>query len=486
MRRRPVLVAALAGEDYTRKHEVPPQVRNVRKLTQAFALFGARPLPIEFARQIMGLGHEGAGERWLEHLPPQVADRIREIVDTHPTPLGEPGQPPGSLTYAYSARRSFEVAYWKAIASLAEGKFLNKNNADCVLDEATQKMLPYRERHLDSLGDMLLAYYQKKISAAKMTGKALAGDMPFCWRTDMDYSWMGGWQKNQDAEAERDLIVVIPGRNRREAVIMADHYDTAYMLDRYDKEYGGCGARMAACGADDNHSATAAMMLAAPILLRLSREGKLGCDVWLIHLTGEEFPADCLGARALTERLVQRTLKLRLPRGRTRDLSGTTVRGVYVSDMIAHNNDRQPDIFQISPGNDPGSMWLAYQAHLANEIWNESVPYWNKAQRREGLPRARRSPYGAAIPEMAPFLQLAGQVRMPIDPRSTLYNTDGQIFSDAGVPCVLFMENYDINRTGYHDTHDTMENIDLDYGAAVCAITIEAVARAASSKTPPL
>jgi hypothetical protein len=48
------------------------------------------------------------------------------------------------------------------------------------------------------------------------------------------------------------------------------------------------------------------------------------------------------------------------------------------------------------------------------------------------------------------------------------------------------MENYDINRTGYHDTHDTMENIDLDYGAAVCAITIEAVARAASSKEASL
>jgi hypothetical protein len=48
------------------------------------------------------------------------------------------------------------------------------------------------------------------------------------------------------------------------------------------------------------------------------------------------------------------------------------------------------------------------------------------------------------------------------------------------------MENYDINRTGYHDTHDTMANIDLDYGSAVCAITIEAVARAASPKDPPL
>ena len=39
-----------------------------------------------------------------------------------------------------------------------------------------------------------------------------------------------------------------------------------------------------------------------------------------------------------------------------------------------------------------------------------------------------------------------------------------------GVPVVLFMENYDINRHGYHDSHDTMENIDLDYGAAVAAI----------------
>ncbi len=488
LQRRPVLVAALAGEDYTRKRQVPPQVRNVRKLTHAYALFGAKPLPINFARRIMGLDREGAGERWLAELPAQVATRIREIIEPPPAeaPAGKRGRVPDSYTYAHTARRSFEVAYWKTIASLAEGTLLNKNNADCVLDEATQRVLPYRERHLDRLGDVLLAYYQKKIAAAKMAGKALAGDMPFRWRTDMDYSWMGGWRKNQDAEAERDLIVVIPGRNRGEAVIMADHYDTAYMHDKYNKEHGGCGARISACGADDNHSATAAMMLAAPILLDMSRQGKLGCDVWLVHLTGEEFPADCLGARALTERLITRTLTLRLPRGKSKDLSRTTVRGLYVSDMIAHNNDRERDIFQISPGNDPASMWLAYQAHLANEIWNESVPYWNKSQKRDGLPRGRRSPHGAAIPEVAPFLPLSGHVRVPSDPRSTLYNTDAQIFSDAGVPCVLFMENYDINRTGYHDTHDTMENIDLDYGAAVCAITIESVARAASSTASPL
>jgi len=41
------------------------------------------------------------------------------------------------------------------------------------------------------------------------------------------------------------------------------------------------------------------------------------------------------------------------------------------------------------------------------------------------------------------------------------------------------MENYDINRKGYHDSQDIMTNIDLDYGAAVAAIAIETVARIA-------
>jgi hypothetical protein len=222
------------------------------------------------------------------------------------------------------------------------------------------------------------------------------------------------------------------------------------------------------------------MMLAAPILLDMSKKGQLGCDVWLVHLTGEEFPADCLGARALIQRLVEGTLKLHLPGGKTRDVSGVCVKGLYVSDMIAHNNDHVRDVFQISPGTGRESFWLAEQAHIATDVWNESVPVWNRHPDRAGRPRGRRSPHGAAIPEVAPFLALSGQVRLPADPHSTVFNTDAQVFSDAGVPCVLFMENYDINRVGYHDTHDTMALIDLDYGAAVCAITIESVARAAT------
>ena len=160
------------------------------------------------------------------------------------------------------------------------------------------------------------------------------------------------------------------------------------------------------------------------------------------------------------------------------------MQGVYVLDMVAHNNDRDRDVFQICPGASRDSMWLALAAHRANLAWNRQAPAWNRRPGRRDRTRGQRSADGATIPEIALHPQLSGEIRPPYDPRSTLYNTDGQIFSDAGVPVVLFMENYDINRQGYHDTHDTLANIDLDYGAAVAAIAIEAVARAAT-ETPP-
>jgi hypothetical protein len=150
--------------------------------------------------------------------------------------------------------------------------------------------------------------------------------------------------------------------------------------------------------------------------------------------------------------------------------------------MVAHNNDHDLDVFQMAPGTGPESFWLAYQSHLATETWNANVAAWNQQPSRRGKGRSRRGPDGSKIPDVAPHPFLHGEVRLPYDPRSTLYNTDGQILSDAGIPVVLFMENYDITRTGYHDSHDTMENIDLDYGSAVAAIAIESVARAATGK----
>ena len=123
---------------------------------------------------------------------------------------------------------------------------------------------------------------------------------------------------------------------------------------------------------------------------------------------------------------------------------------------------------------------MAYQAHMANVIWNAKTRAWNLREERRGCGRGKRSPDGVTLPEIARHLELDGEVRTNDDPQSSLYNTDCQMFSDIGAPVVLFMENYDINRTGYHDTKDTMKNIDLDYGAALSAIAIETVARVAA------
>jgi hypothetical protein len=316
-----------------------------------------------------------------------------------------------------------------------------------------------------------------------MQGNALAGDLPFNWKTDFDFDWWGGWVKNQDGLAhERNLMMVIPGRNRQRAVIMADHYDTAYRADIYYKDRGGSGARIASAGADDNHSATAALMRTAPIFCDLSQKGKLACDIWLIHLTGEEFPSDSLGSRHLCRQITEKTLKLHLPDGEKYDLSKTEIQGVFVLDMIAHNNEAHPYKFQISPGAGPEAIQLAYQAHIANEIWNTCTDAWNTPPSSRRREQGKRSPDGKIIPEIALHPKLDGQVRLSRDPLSTLYNTDGQIFSDAGIPVVLFMEYYDISRNGYHDSQDTMANIDLDYGAAIAAIAIETVARVATEQ----
>ena len=129
-------------------------------------------------------------------------------------------------------------------------------------------------------------------------------------------------------------------------------------------------------------------------------------------------------------------------------------------------------------------MRLARHAHLANERWNQSVPQWNQEPGRQAEGPSQRMDSGAVAPPIVAHPSLCGEVRPGWHFKSSLYNTDAQIFSDAGIPVVLFMEDYDIDRQGYHDTHDTMKNIDLDYGAAVVAIAIESVAAAAVSDDP--
>jgi hypothetical protein len=492
LRRRPEFIATVHGYRKAYGHRDHQIALNAHKLLEVWDFLGRQPLPWDFARHIAIIPKDQHLEQWLDQVgnwnsPTAYGfllyHTLRRIIapcsDLSLNPL------PESITFHYTTTRAFEVAYWKSIARLATGRYINKSNADCVSDPVTQKLLKHHQRDLDALGDWLLAHYRQLIAKYGMRGKAVAGDLPFHWRTDFDFPWMDGWLANQVGKArERNLLVVIPGKDRTRAVVMADHYDTAFMDDLYYRERGGKLARIAAAGADDNHSATAALMLAAPVFLQLSRAGQLNCDVWLLHLTGEEFPADCMGARHFAQWLVEGSLRLHRAGQKTLDLSKVKIKGIYVLDMIAHNRDHERDVFQISPGIGLQSVRLAYQAHLANMVWNAKTDQWNRRPSRRHCGAGRRSPNGVTIPDMARHPRLHGEVRIPRDMRSSLFNTDGQIFSDAGIPVVLFMENYDINRVGYHDTHDNMTNIDLDYGAAVAAIAIESVARAATEKEP--
>ncbi len=481
--RRDLYLSALKHFDNKHDYYAHQTPLNILELLNSHAMLGGRPLPRTFARRLLQIAKEETLEEWLSSLPeragvPAQGARMKKALEDI---LGDDPALPAPLTFHATATAVYEQAYWQDLLTLSHGRYTYKDNADLAQDPATQSAAEHAHRDLEALGDYLIGRHRQAIALAGMQGTALVGDTPFRWQTDFDFAGFGGWKINQQGKPrERNILVVIPGKRRDQAVVLADYYATAYMEDVFEKARGGTGARLAARGADDNHSATAVLLQAAPIFLELARAGKLERDVWLLHLTGEEFPSDCLGARHFSQALVENTLSLRVDQDQTVDLSGIRVVGVFVMDMIAHNREDAQDIFQIAPGAGADALRLAYHAHIANTLWNEKTKEWNESEERRGRGRSQRTKDGFTIPPLARHLAVRGEVRTEEDPRSSLYNTDGQVFSDAGVPAVLFMENYDIDRQGYHDQHDTMENIDLDYGAAVSAIAIETVARVAT------
>ncbi len=481
---RPVYLSALRHLDESHDHYRHQTALNILTILDMSERWPAQRLPRSFARQMLRVTKEERLRDWQAAVreratqPAAGQSLVQEIsrrMETADRALPDP------ITYDLTATRSYEEAYWNDIVTLAQGRFINKVNSDVVQDEPTKKRSKHPQRDLHVMGEYLIKRHREAIAAAGMEGAAYVGELPFKWETDFDFTKFGGWRRDQDGtEYERNILVVIPGKHRGEAVVMGDHYDTAYMEDLYYEGQGGDGARIASHGADDNASATATLLQAAPIFLKLAKAGKLERDVWLIHLTGEEFPADCMGARKFCQALVERSLKVRVEGERWIDLSGVKVVGALVMDMIAHNRDNARHIFQISPGKSDASLRLAYQAHLANEAWNAKTAEWNQQPERKGLGGGGRCTDGKTMPAMARYLALDGEVRTFDNPQSSVFNTDVQIFSDIGAPCILMMEDYDISRTGYHDSHDTLENIDLDYGAALSAICIETIARAAT------
>lgn len=487
MQKRDHYLEALKGFGPGNDHYAHQTSLNIITLLECRDMQKGIALKRSFAQNLLNIARHKSFENWLRELDSHASlPAISRDIKTHLQEIVEPrydSSLPGPLTFSVTSARKFEVDWWNDIRFLAQGEFVYKDNADIMLDETTLSMVKKKHRDLEYLGDYLLERYKKEINRMGMNGSACAGEIAFKWNTVFDFPQYGGWVANQDGSSyERNILVLIPGKNHKQAVVFGDHYDTAYMEDIYEKERGGSGARLAARGADDNYSASATLLQALPIFLKMSKEGKLERDIWLIHLTGEEFPSDCMGARNFCELLIEKQLILKVDDEVSPDLSDTEIKGVFIMDMIGHNRDNDQDIFQISPGNSPESLFLAYQAHLANMIWNDCTHIWNKEADRLNLQKGQRIRDSEEFPEIAKHLALKGEVRTHYNPHSSLFNTDAQIFSDTGVPVVLFMENYDINRTGYHDTHDTLENIDLDYGAALAAIAIETVARIATYK----
>ena len=490
---------ALSNFNYLRERYRHQTALNIVRLLDVCRRWEDKPLPRDIARKILRLPEQESLGSWLASLPEKASNHeegegLRQELERCLEPATKCGtyaallketmvssvQHRKPLTFVFSATRTFEEAWWQDIYTLSHGEYINKNNADCVQDSATLAQLEHKHRDLEALAEYLLSRHWQAIVSAGMEDLAKLGELQFHWKTDFDFANFGGWKNNQEGHTyERNLIVIIPGKNHNEAVVMADHYDTAYMEDVYDKRRGGIGARIAAPGADDNHSSTATLLEATPIFLKLSRQGLLERDVWLVHLTGEEFPADCLGSRKLAQALVEQRLYLRSRFGEAINLSDTNIVGVFVMDMIGHNLDFAKDIFQISPGKGRRSLQLAKQALCANYLWNVGAVEWNRNPGRQGQGRSQRN--SNTMPRLAEHLQVHGEIRLIEDPESSLYNTDGQIFSDCGIPAVLIMENYDINRSGYHDKQDTIGSIDLDYGSALASIVTETVARVANS-----
>src|SRR5262249_25413648 len=135
-----------------------------------------------------------------------------------------------------------------------------------------------------------------------------------------------------------NLIARIPGRSP-ESVLMCDHYDVADQeplprrhRDQLFFDHGLSASQISARegrtpigapvpGADDNASATAALLEMAHLMRDAMRRGEPAPrrTIELVHLVGEELPADCLGARTFIRNAKER---------------GARISAVFVLDMI--------------------------------------------------------------------------------------------------------------------------------------------------------
>jgi len=71
-------------------------------------------------------------------------------------------------------------------------------------------------------------------------------------------------------------------------------------------------------------------------------------------------------------------------------------------------------------------------------------------------------------------------LRTRYDPRSYLYNTDGILFDDMGIPVVLINEHVNnlenLQKPGYHTSRDVYQLMDFSYATALAKTAIQSIA----------
>jgi hypothetical protein len=234
------------------------------------------------------------------------------------------------------------------------------------------------------------------------------------------FTWRGIPQSN--------LIAIVKGTESGAPVVMADHIDAACEEDTFDKTR----RRVTSHGADDNATATAALLGAATIL----RDAHPRHDIWLVHLTGEEFPADDLGARHFLSEMMR---------------ARRDIRAVVITDFIGWHHPGKRS-FQVSPTSVSGSERMAALA----------------------LDAAHK---------LAPELSVAYAARTRS--RNSVFQTDLQEFEFYGIPGILFNEDMDYSdpesgNPNNHQSTDVVANVDLPFAVAVAKVVIETALRLAN------
>ncbi len=242
--------------------------------------------------------------------------------------------------------------------------------------------------------------------------------------TRQRFQWRGLPQSN--------LIAVIEGQDPTlPPIVLADHIDSAIAEDVFEST----GQRVTAPGANDNSTATSLLLQSAKVL----RGVKPKRPIWLVHLTGEEFPAVDLGARHFLSEMMR---------------DKKDIYGVIITDFIGSH---QPDSlrFQISPTAVPGSERFAAMA------------------------------LDAAKDLAGGLIEAVYQPRNRL--RNSVFQTDLLEFEFRGYPGILFNEDMDYsqpesNNPNYHQSTDIAANIDLEFSAQVAKIAIETALRMANDQ----